>query len=72
VGSAILSIAGPDANRQAELDESAKQMARMMVDICQNQIRCIAEELAQRRTLTGSEVEEALNSVGANLPLSAT
>ena len=54
------SIAGPDDDRCAELQESASETARMMVDLCWDQIRCVAEELEEKRTLTGADVEEIL------------
>ncbi len=52
------SIAGPDEDYCAELQKSASDTARMMVDLCWGQIELVASALEETHTLSGAEVEE--------------
>ena len=54
------SIAGPDEDYCAELQKSASETARMMVDLCWGQIELVASALEEKCALSGAEVEEIL------------
>jgi len=54
------SISGGDEDRCADLQESARETARMMVEMCWGQIELLASALEEKHTLTGAEVEEIL------------
>jgi len=54
------SISGGDEDRCAELQESARETAHMMVEMCWGQIELLASALEENRTLSGAEVEEIL------------
>ncbi len=54
------SIAGPDEDYCAELQKSASETARMMVDMCWSQIRLLASALEEQRTIAGADVLDLL------------
>ncbi len=54
------SIAGPDEDYCAELQKSASETARMLVDMCWSQIPLLASALEEQQTIAGADVLDLL------------